>query len=226
MSLIDLLRKSVVLDGCATKEEKKVKYDVVLDAVGSDDAAKYGIQDIKLKAATALSTWCETDDLDDDESAADRLQSLFIGIVDINKDAELNDEESELLDTLLNYAWEYLEAKGVDDDTISGLLNDWEAGAADRVMDLLNGSMPDGDDDIDNFAFGANDEEAVFDAVYKKRMVVRGGKKMRVNKRISGHVRLSAKQKVGIRKMQMKSHSAGAMMHRMRSMKIRKNSGL
>jgi hypothetical protein len=226
MSLIEMLRKSVLLDGCATKEVKKVKDDVVLDAVGSDDAAKYGIQDLKLKAATALSTWCETDDLGDDESAADRLQSLFIGIVDINKDGELSDEESDLLDVLLNYAWDYLEAQGVDDDTISGLLNDWDSGAADRAMDLLNGSMPDGDDSIDNFAFGANDEEAVFDAVYKKRMVVRGGKKMRVNKRISGHVRLSAKQKIGIRKMQMKSHSAGAMMHRMRSMKIRKNSGL
>ncbi len=226
MSLINLLRKSVVLDGCATKEAKKVKDNVILDEVSSDDAAKYGIQDIKLKAATALSMWCETDDLDDDESAADRLQSLFIGIVDINKDGELNDDESELLDTLLNYAWDYLEEKGVDEDTISGLLNDWDAGAADRVMDLLNGSMPDGDDDIDNFAFGSNDEEPVFDAVYKKRMVVRGGKKMRVNKRISGHVRLSAKQKVSIRKMQMKSHSAGAMMHRIRSMKIRKNSGL
>lgn len=225
MSLIDLLRKSVLLDGCATKEVE-IKDSIVLDDVSGDDAAKYGMQDIKLKAATAISTWCETDDLDDDESAADRLQSLFIGIVDINKDGELNDEESELLDMLLNVAWDYLEAQGVDEDAISGLLNDWDAAAADRVMDLLNGSMPDGDDSIDNFAFSANDEEAVFDAVYKKRMVVRGGKKMRVNKRISGHVRLSSKQKVGIRKMQMKSHSAGAMMHRARSMKIRKNSGL
>ena len=150
MSLIDLLRKSVLLDGCATKEVE-IKDSIVLDDVSGDDAAKYGMQDIKLKAATAISTWCETDDLDDDESAADRLQSLFIGIVDINKDGELNDEESELLDMLLNVAWDYLEAQGVDEDAISGLLNDWDAAAADRVMDLLNGSMPDGDDSIASF---------------------------------------------------------------------------
>jgi hypothetical protein len=229
MSLIELLRKSVTLDGCATKEVKKPKEagsKTAFDDVGEDEAENYTIKDLKLRSAGAIASWCETDELDSDESAADRLQLLFVGIVDIDKDGELSSEEGDLLEILLNYAWDYLSTQGVDDDSISNLLNDWDSEAADRVMDLLNGSMPDGDDSIDNFAFGPDDQSAVFDAVYKKRMVVRDGHKMRVNKRISGHIKLSSNQKVAVRKMQMKSHSASAMMHRRRSMKIRKNSGL
>jgi hypothetical protein len=49
---------------------------------------------------------------------------------------------------------------------------------------------------------------------------------MRIKKRISGTVRLSAKQKVAVRKMLRKSHSAMATMKRMKSMKIRRKAGL
>ena len=63
-------------------------------------------------------------------------------------------------------------------------------------------------------------------AVYKTKMAVRKGKKMRIRKRISGTVRLSAKQKLAIRKARMKSHSAGARMRRMKSMRMRKKAGL
>ena len=58
------------------------------------------------------------------------------------------------------------------------------------------------------------------------KMAVRNGKKMRIRKRISGTVRLSAKQKLAIRKARMKSHSAGAMMRRMKSMRMRRKMGI
>ena len=45
-------------------------------------------------------------------------------------------------------------------------------------------------------------------------------------KRISGHVRLSAKQKVAIRKARLKSHSAKAVMRRLKSVRLRKKLGL
>ena len=80
--------------------------------------------------------------------------------------------------------------------------------------------------DIDNFAFALNDSDAMFDAVYKKKFVVRGGRKTRVNKRISGKVRLSSGQKMAIRKARMKSHTAAAQLHRMKSMRVRRRSGL
>ena len=77
-----------------------------------------------------------------------------------------------------------------------------------------------------NFAFTKEENEPAFDAVYKKKLVIRGGKKVRINKRVSGTVRLTAKQKMAIRKAQRKAHSASALMRRMKSMRIRRRTGL
>jgi hypothetical protein len=221
MSLSDLLRRNVTLDGCGDKIETKKK--PTLDAI-SESAEKYAMQDMKIKAANAIQAWKETDDLGDDETNAERLMNLFVGIVDANKDGEISEEESNYLEALLNYAWDYLSERGIDEDDIESLLNDFDADAADRVMDLLNGESD--DDDLDSFAFGDDEQEAVFDAVYKNVAAVRGGKKVRLRKKISGSVRLTAKQKVAIRKMQLKSHSAGAQMKRMKSLKVRKHMGM
>ena len=56
--------------------------------------------------------------------------------------------------------------------------------------------------------------------------MVRNGKKVRINKRVSGTVRLSAKQKVAIKKARLKSHNARAMLKRAKSMRKRKQMGL
>lgn len=80
--------------------------------------------------------------------------------------------------------------------------------------------------DIREFVGKAGGECKVFDATYKKKLVVRRGKKVRINKRVSGHVRLSAKQKIAVRKMLRKSHSAVAKIRRSKSVKVRKRAGL
>jgi hypothetical protein len=70
------------------------------------------------------------------------------------------------------------------------------------------------------------DDPSLLDAVYKKKIVIRRGKKVRINKRVSGTVRLTAKQKVAVKKMLRKSHSAVAQMRRAKSRKVRQRSGL
>lgn len=205
------------------------------DAVGDDEktlsgADDYTIADISVASVAAVQQWVETDDLDEGESHADRLMALIIGVADANKDGDITDEEQGVLEVALNTVWDYLVKCGVSEEDAGALLNDWDAEAADRVRELVASVLPEGDEeasaDIDNFVFSDEDQEAVLDAVYRKKMVIRKGKKMRINKRISGHVRLSAKQKVAIRKARMKSHSAGAMMRRMKSMRIRRRAGL
>jgi hypothetical protein len=219
----------------------EVKVDPVLDAVldGVDEsnlsgADSYTHTDITLKAVAAVQQWVETDDLEDGETLADRLMSMVIGIADANKDGEISEDEQSVVDVALNAIWDYLAQYEVADDDISALLNDWDNDCAERVRDLLASSLPEGeaaDADIDNFVFGSSDQEpaldsAALDAVYKRKIVVRAGKKVRVNKRISGHVRLSAKQKVAIKKAGLKSHSARAQMNRAKSMRMRVKSGL
>lgn len=213
--------------------QRKPQTKTVFDSatVTLDAASVYAETDIKLKSVAAIQEWLNTDTLEDGETSADRLMSLFIGIVaDTNKDGELSDDEQDVMILALNFAFDYLVSKGVDEADAEALLSDWAPDVADRVRELLVSGMPEGEDaeaaEIDNFAFGEGDQEAALDAVYKKRMVIRAGKKVRINKRISGHVRLSARQKVAIAKMQRRSHSGAAMAHRAKSMRISRRMGL
>lgn len=217
-------KPSATLDSCGGAKKKEEEKPVM------DGAADYSQRDIALRAASTIQQWVESDDLDEGEGYADRLMAMMVGIADENKDGELSDDESEVVDMALNAAADYLASKGVSDEDISALLNDWNEDAAGRVRDLVAGSLPDGeeaaDEDIDAFVFTDADQEPAFDAVYRKTFAIRKGKKVKINKRISGTVRLSAKQKMAIRKAQRKSHSAAAVMRRMKSMRMRRRSGL
>jgi len=229
MDTLTLMRQA--LDSCNSAAAAPKKKEA-FDSTGGElqGADEYTARDVAVKAAATIQQWCEEDDLDDGETAADRLMMMMVGIADANHDGEIGDDEQAVLDLALNSAWDYLAAKGVTEDDLDLLLNEWDADAADRIRDFVCGVLPDGDEaagaDIDGFVFGGDAETPVFDAVYKKTFSFRSGKKVRVNKRISGHVKLSPRQKVAIRKAQMKSHSAGAVMRRMKSMRMRRKSGL
>lgn len=225
MSMTEFLREAM-----KPRATEKASLDSVGEGQTLSGADDYTIKDITLSAAAAIQLWAETDDLDDSESFADRLMALMVGIADANKDGEITDDEQGVLNVAINAAWDYLVSKGVSEEDAGALLNDWDASTAERVRELVASVLPEGegesDADLDDFVFGDKDQEPMLDAAYKKVVAFRGGKKVRINKRISGTVRLSAKQKVGIRKMQMKSHSAGARMHRMKSMRMRRKSGM
>ena len=224
MSIQEMLRDAM----------KRCQDEKVLDSADEEPslsgADEYTIRDISLSAIAAVQQWAETDDLDDGESYADRLMALVVGIADANKDGDITEDEQGVLEVALNAAWDYLVKCGATEEDAGALLNDWDDEAADRVRDLVASVLPEGDDEasaeIDSFVFSESDQEPALDAVYKMKMAVRGGKKMRIRKRISGTVRLSAKQKLAIRKARMKSHSAGAMMRRMKSMRMRRKMGI
>lgn len=218
-------------DGCKVKDAcgGGKKEPVTMDA-----AAAYAASDIASRAGATIQQWAETDDLEEGESYADRLMAMFVGIADSNKDGEITEDEADVIEAALNAGYDYLVRCGVSEEDAESLLNDWPAEVADRVRDIVAENLPDGEEaegeDLDDFVFSDEENEpamdSVLDAVYRKAFAIRGGKKMRINKRISGTVRLSAKQKVAIRKAQMKSHSAGAQMRRMKSMRLRKRLGL
>ena len=216
-------RAQAALDSAAKAEMQEECYDAAGDYVSTD---------IALKVAASIGEFAETmpGDLDEGEGLADRFAALMVGIADADFDGEIGESESAVLDMALESAWDYLAGKGVPDADIDALLNNWDNDVATRVQELLAGTLPDGDEamaeDMDTFAFGDGADEAAMDAVYKKKMVIRGGKKMRVNKRISGTVRLSARQKVSIRKASRKSHSATATIKRAKSNRIRRRAGL
>jgi hypothetical protein len=64
-------------------------------------------------------------------------------------------------------------------------------------------------------------------AGYKRVLVVRGGKKKWINKRVNGRrVILSAKQRQALRKARLKAHTSRAEIHRQKSDRLRKRFGL
>lgn len=228
-TMSEMLREAMML-GSRTAPQKKATLDSADAPAAMPGADDYTKNDIAMAAVAVIQQWAETDDLDAGETFADRLMAMFIGIADANKDGDITDDEQGVLEIALNAAWDYLVKCGVTDEDAGALLNDWDDEVADRVRDLVASVLPDGEDDagadIDAFVFSEADEEPMLDAAYRKTLVVRKGKKVRINKRISGTVRLSAKQKLAIRKARMKSHSATAMMRRLRSMRVRQKAGL
>ncbi|MBC7621244.1 MAG: hypothetical protein H7293_20045 [Candidatus Saccharibacteria bacterium] len=221
----------VVLDAAAEAQKQKI-----LDDATAEAATSFETTSMRMLVAASVQEWCATgaDDLMEGETMADRLFGMMVGIADDNKDGEITPDEEALITVAMEAAADYMIGKGADEADVLALLNDGDEAAAGRVMELVKGTLPEGDDgsmdDVDSFAFDSESSEsvmdAVFDAVYKKKIVIRGGRKMRINKRISGHVRLNSAQKVAIRKAGRKSHSAVAKMRRMKSMRIRSRSGL
>jgi len=221
------------LYGPKEQEAREVKLRAALDSAqeeAANPAAAFEEIAARMDAVAAVQEWIGDKELDENETAADRLLALMVGIADSNQDGELDDDEQEVIATALEAAWDYLATLGVAEDDLDLLLNEWDPDAAVRVQDLLasagEADADQQDADLDDFVFGPDAQEAVFDATYRKKMVVRNGKKVRINKRVSGSVRLTGKQKLAIRKAQMKARSAGAKMRRMKSMRKRQKLGL
>ncbi len=96
MSIQDLLRQAMVQENT-----DPIKTSIIFDSVGNESIARYTLQDMRLKAASAVQSWCESDDLEGDETAALRLQALLIGIIDDNKNGEIDEDEAEAFEALL-----------------------------------------------------------------------------------------------------------------------------
>ncbi len=225
------------------KKAKEVKSASTPPAVvttvfdGAEDqpsaAANHANASIAQLAVAVIQQWAETtpEELDDGESLADRLESLFVGIADEDMDGEIGDAELTVINAALEAAWDYLLRCEIPEDDITTLLNDFDDDVGIRVHEMLISKLPEGEDaagdDMDDFVFGDGSDESVLDeaaldATYKKKIVWHGGKKMRIRKHISGFVKRTAKQKIAFKKVRMKSHRAGAQLKRMKSMRARK----
>lgn len=222
---MELLRKysSATLDSCDGKKDCAEEEGISLD----DAASAHALNDAALEAAATIQAWAEVNDLEEGENYADVLQDMFFADADFNEDGVLSDDESALAEGKLNAAYDYLVRKGAAEEDAYKLLNDWNPDAAERVHDLVVAKLPDGADadaDINSFVFGDEGSEAVMDSVFKKKIIIKGGKKMRVLRKISGPKNM--KRVAAAKKNKNKMHSAAALIKRAKSMRIRKARGL
>lgn len=149
-------------------------------------------------------------------------------------EADYNDVWKHVPDALLTLGAELDDVK----ELVDGPGKEADKAAA-RIGKQLKEEMDeikaDDDDLIAGFALGedailesACDEghKGVLEATYKRRKVVRDGKVQMVMKKVSGHTKLSAAQKVALKKVRRKANTATAKLARKKSMKIRKQKGL
>jgi len=190
--------------------------------------------DIRTKAAYAVQTWAETDDLDKDESLYDRLDALISAIADGGIDLDddpATDDRDDVYMVAMQAASDYMSALGADDSDLETLFNskddDARDEAANRLMEFLVDSMGDEDqaeDMLNAFAFDADSESNMFDAVptgsHKTVFAVRGGKKVILRKRVGAKLKRTPKQKAALMKAQMKAHKPAAIKRRVKSIKI------
>ncbi|MCK2122131.1 hypothetical protein [Pseudomonas sp. PNPG3] len=196
------------------------------DLMDSAENHEYAItEEMRLDAASVVHEWAESE-LESDEGYADRLYALIIGAAG-GGDEDLTDEEADYAAVIAELVGDFLEGKGIPADDVDTLLGgDLEDNdLAARIHDALLDKMPQGDeamlDDTEKFVMGES-EESMLDASYRKVLAIRKGKKVRISKRISGTVRLTAAQKVAVKKMQRKAFSGTAKMKRARSMRLRR----
>lgn len=199
--------------------------DSMLDALKPENApAVLFTDEMRQDAVNVVQEWAESD-LEEGEGFGDRLYALVVGTA-TDSDDDLTDDEADYAASVAELVGDYLEGKGIDGADIDLLLSEdptFDNDVAARIHDALLDNLPQGDDamldDADKFVSGDDDE--MLDAVYKKVVAIRGGKKVRIRKRISGKVRLTAAQKGAVRKMQRKAFTGGAKMRRAKSMRLR-----
>ena len=187
-----------------------------------DDVKSVITDEMRVDAAAVVGEWAETDELDKDEGFGDRLYALVVGTAS-DGDSELTDDESDYAADVAELVGDFLEDRGIDAGDIDALLDTFDNDVAARVHDALLDKMPQGEeamlDATDKFVHGEDD--SLMDATYRKVVAIRAGKKVRINKRIGGTVRLTAGQKAAVRKMQRKAFSGTAKRKRAKSMRIR-----
>ena len=197
----------------------------MLDAVKPENApASLYTDEMRQDAVNIVLEWAESD-LEEGEGFGDRLYALIVGSA-TEGDDDLTDDEADYAAAVAELVGDYLEGKGVEAADVDALLSDdpsFDNDVAARIHDALLDKLPQGDDamldDADKFVSGDDDE--MLDAVYKKVVAIRGGRKVRIKKRVSGRVRLTAAQKGAIRKMHKKAFSGAAKMKRAKSMRLR-----
>lgn len=180
-------------------------------------------------------------ELDEDELPSDRLGALIAGFAaDDETDDEIEVDQS-TVDIFTANVQDALETLGVSQDVIKTMFGEGEEAedAIEVAAETVESNTPQGDNLdslIDLFAYGEpeEDEGHMLDGVslgktttksgkfgkviYKAIKAIRNGKVSIVNKRISGKVKLSAKQRAALNKARKKATSSPSLKKRARSM--------
>lgn len=172
---------------------------------------------LRADGAAAVLAW-----IDDGDSDFDALDSFTFGLAGSgDDDDELSEDEAEDYNDILKSAAEFIvNVCGVDSKTVAMMFTGDDE-ISSTVFDTVE-SFVSGHSDSDLIAEFSVRENMMTEAIKK---VIRNGevKLIRTNKRKK---RLSAAQKMALKKARRKAHSAAGRAARKKSMKMRKSRGM
>ncbi|WP_151765786.1 hypothetical protein [Acinetobacter colistiniresistens] len=245
-------KDAIQLDGL-TEAAQSMSDDASIDTI----ALNSEIQANRYLALALLLTLCDdiiSGDLDEGETAADRLDALL----SIAEDETDEESQNFALSILIANIQDAAVSLGVPADVAIGAFDDSnpevQDSFIDSMADFVNANVPDGeefDQFREDFVYGSPDKfepdeaeqldqlDGLMNAgktsvkkrngrtlVYRAVKAIRNGKIKVVNKRIGGSAKLSAKQKQAVKRMQAKSQRGGAIKKRQRSLQKGKNANL
>lgn len=238
-----LVDNNLMLDSATSVALEQIEsHDLKSTALNSEIQ---GLRRSALAVAIAISNSIVENELDEGELPSDRLDALLAGITSDQDDEDFEVDQA-TLDIVIANVQDALSTLGVSDELIVAMFNgDADADEAiETASEIIASEIPTGDDLdelFDLFVYGEpqDDEDHMMDGVslgktttksgkfgkvvYKAVKAIRNGKVSVVNKRVSGKVKLSAKQRSALNKARRKASASGAIKKRMRSMKKAKS---
>jgi hypothetical protein len=204
------------------------------------------IQSVRMAALAVV--WGVTDaiiekDLGEGELSSDRLDVLLAGMSS-DQDGDEIDVDQASMDILIANVQDAFASLGVEDSVIATIFSDDQNAeeALEVAAETVESNTPTGDDKqefIDLFVYGEPQDEdgenSMLDGVslgktttksgkygkvvYKAVKAIRNGHIAIVNKRVSGKVHQSAKQRMALAKARRKSNTSASIKKRVRSLK-------
>lgn len=171
------------------------------------------------QAMAVVLTW-----VDEKDFSIGALDAIAQGIADVDGDGELDEAETEELDSMFDAIAEAIVSLGGDQSAVDTFIADGDDDSGKRLGEFLSSKLDemDADDDllVSRFAVG---ESLIAEAA--ARRVVRNGQIRWIKKRTT-KIRLSAAQRAALKKARRKAHTGAARIARKKAMKVRQQKGL
>ena len=188
------------------------------------DPPSQSIEDFSKQQMRAMSLSSALVWVDQKDFTFGALDSIVVGMVDLDGDDEVGDEEEEIYNDLLGEVASALVALGGSKDNVGSFLddeNDEQGEILGKALSKkLDGVSTDDDELITKYVLGTN---TILEAATRK--VVRNGKIVLKKKRVKKY-RMSAAQRQGLKKARRKSNTAAARRNRAKARRVRKQRGL
>lgn len=208
---------------CNDKKKAKEDDDNITESAGDETT--------RSRAMSAVLDWVA-----DGTHSYDAMDEYVMAVTDLDGDFEITEEEEAEYNDVWEGVMDALISMGCKDADVQAFI-DGPSDEADEaglrigkyLAEKLETTAEDDEDLIVEFAgCGEFSDSAsgIFEATYRKKRVVRDGKVVKINKRVSGKIRLSAAQKAGLRKARRKANTAVAKLHRRKSFKKGQQRGL